>query len=374
MSDPRLANLAKILVLYSVRAKPGDRIAVACLGALVEGMPLVREVYREILIARATPHLLVHHHRIEEFANVFFALRNEDQLNYVDAQTLAVGDRFHGLIHILSQVNTRGLSKVDPAKPAARAHAYQPMWDLIDDRTAKGKCTWVLGCQPTTGYAQDAEMSLEEFEDFVYTACHANSPDPVAAWEQVGSSQQRIIDALDGIRNISVKGPHADMSFSVENRRFINCDGHHNMPDGEIFTGPVEDSVNGTFDSTFPAIAGGVDCGRVSLALERGLVVRAQAEKHADHLNALLETDAGAKRLGEFGVGTNDQIKVFTGNMLFDEKIGGTIHFAVGSGYAETGSVNKSGIHWDFLVDMREGGQILADGQLIYESGKFLIP
>ena len=374
MSDPRLANLAKILVHYSVRAKPGDRIAIACLGSLLAGMPLAREVYREILIAGAHPHMLIHQHRTEEFAKDFFTLSHEDQINYVDPQTLGVGERFRSLIHILSLVNTRGLSKVDAGKRAARAHAYQPMWDLIDVRTASGELSWVLGCQPTTGYAQDAEMSLEEFEDFVYAACYANSTDPVAAWEQVGSTQQRIIDALAGIRNITVKGPHADISFSVENRRFINCDGHLNMPDGEIFTGPVEDSVDGTFESTFPAIAGGVDCGRVSLALERGLIVRAQAEKHGDHLNALLETDAGAKRLGEFGVGTNDQIRVFTGNMLFDEKIGGTIHFAVGSGYAQTGSVNKSGVHWDFLVDMRKGGQILADGRLIYESGKFLIP
>lgn len=335
-------------------------------------MPLVKEVFRQILLVGAHPQLIVHHHRTEELARDFFEFSGDSQLNYVDPQVLALGDRFDSAVHILSEVNTKGLSRSDSAKMAIRAHAYQPMWDLIDDREASGHFKWVIACQPTTGYAQDAEMSLGEFEDFVYSACHVGSANPVEEWHKVGVDHGRAIELFAGVSQLAVKGPYVDVSFSIRDRSFINCDGHNNMPDGEIFTGPVEESVNGSFESTFPAISGGVDCGRVTLEFKDGRVVRAEAEKHSGHLNAILNTDEGARRLGEFGIGTNNHINVFSGSMLFDEKIGGTTHFAIGSGYPRTGSVNKSGIHWDFLVDMRDGGQILADGRLIYDSGKFL--
>jgi aminopeptidase len=189
----------------------------------------------------------------------------------------------------------------------------------------------------------------------------------------LGEKQKKLVDWLEGKQRIELKGPHVDLNFSIEGRSFENCDGKKNMPDGEIFTGPVEDSVNGWIESTFPANYFSVEVGQVSLRFENGRVVYAKAEKHQEHLEAMVETDEGSHRLGEFGIGTNKGIKSFTKNILFDEKIAGTIHVALGNGYNETGSLNESTVHWDFLCDMRQGGQIIVDGQTIYDSGEFII-
>ena len=216
-------------------------------------------------------------------------------------------------------------------------------------------------------------MSLEEYEDFVYSSMLVDTEDPVSLWEEIGRKQKRLVEWLAGRKTVQVKGKHVDLNFSIEGRTFISCDGHYNMPDGEIFTGPVEDSVNGWLESTYPAIHYGVDVGKVSFRFENGIIVRADAEKNQAHLDKMLATDQGSHRLGEFGIGTNNAIKVFTKNMLFDEKIGGTIHVAAGLGYPESGAKNESAIHWDFLCDMTDGGQITVDGQQFYNSGRFLV-
>jgi aminopeptidase len=201
----------------------------------------------------------------------------------------------------------------------------------------------------------------------------ADTEDPISVWEDIGRKQKGLVDWLGGRKTVQVRSKHVDLSLSIEGRTFINCDGHVNMPDGGIFTGPVEDSINGWLESTYPAIAYGIDVGKVTFCFENGTIVRADAERNQAHLDKLLATDEGSHRLGEFGMGTNSAIKVFTKNMLFDEKIAGTIHVAAGLGFPETGAKNESTLHWDFLCDLTEGGQITVDGQSFYDSGRFLV-
>jgi aminopeptidase len=247
------------------------------------------------------------------------------------------------------------------------------LFNLYLKRSAEGSLRWVLAPAPTAAYAQDADMSLGEFADLLFAATFADREEPIDHWKRVSEAQAGLIEKLEGRRVAAVQGPHIDLTFSIEGRTFVNCDGDRNMPDGEIFTCPVEDTVNGWMESTFPAIHKGMEVGRVRLRFAEGRVVEAEAEKRQDYLMSMLDLDEGARRVGEFGIGTNDRIDVFTQNMLFDEKIGGTIHLALGTSYPESGGKNKSGIHWDLLCDMREGGVITVDGERIYESGRFLL-
>ena len=216
-------------------------------------------------------------------------------------------------------------------------------------------------------------MSLAEYERFVYGATFAAQPDPVAAWQEVHNTQQRLVDWLVGKDEVVVRGPHVDLKLSIAGRTFINSDGRRNMPSGEIFTGPVEDSVNGWIRFTYPALRGGREVEGVEMTFEHGKVVRASAEKNEEYLISQLDSDPGARYLGEFAIGTNYRIQRFTKSILYDEKIGGTLHVAVGSGYPETGSRNQSAVHWDFICDMRQESEILVDGELFYRNGQFMV-
>lgn len=216
-------------------------------------------------------------------------------------------------------------------------------------------------------------MGLHEFEDFVYSTTYSDRPDPIAAWTKIHDEQQRLVDWLAGKDSVEVKGPNIELSLSIKDRTFINSDGAFNMPSGEIYTGPVEDSVNGWVDFTYPAVLEGREVEGIHLEFEGGRVTNASARKNGEFLLKMLDLDPGARFLGEWAIGTNERIKTFTKNILFDEKIGGTIHMALGAGYPQTGSKNKSAIHWDMICDMREGGEIVVDGQNFYDSGNFLI-
>jgi aminopeptidase len=373
MTDQRLQNLAQLLVRYCVAAKPGDDVAIRCNGSLAAALPLMGLVFRETLKAGANPHPMILPGLTEEFEHIFLSEGSDEQLGRADPAYALIAHNFQCDIRILSEVNTRRLSRVDPSRTPMHLGAQSELMRLYRERAARQDLRWVLSGLPTTGYAQDSDMSLGEFEEFVFSATFADLPDPASAWREMSARQARLVDWLRGKSQVEVKGKHVDLTFSTVGRSFISCDGHANMPDGEIYTGPVEDSVNGWVESSFPAIYLGVDFGRVTIKLEGGVVVEAEAEKNKDRFTKLLETDEGARRLGEFGIGTNRQIQTFTKNMLFDEKIGGTIHAALGAGYPETGATNHSAIHWDLLCDMRDGGQIIVDGQLFYDSGKFLV-
>ena len=215
-------------------------------------------------------------------------------------------------------------------------------------------------------------MSLSDYEDFVYAACKVDQDDPIAAWKQQRAKQQHIVDFLNTRKQIRIVAPDTDLSYGVAGRQWINCYGDNNFPDGEVFTGPEENSAEGYIRYSFPAIYMGREVNDIRLWFEKGKVVKATADKGEELLHSLIAMDEGAAFLGEVAFGTNYGIQHFSRNMLFDEKIGGTVHLALGAGYPESGSVNKSGLHWDMLCDMRQGGEAYADGELFYKDGQFL--
>lgn len=367
VTDPRIHKFAQILVDHSARIQPGDRV-------LLEGTfaaePLVRELYALILQRGGYPHPLFTFPGEEK---IFFTYANEAQLDFIPTFKYLAYQEFESRIRIHSATDTRALSEIDPAKQSRRQKAVSPILETQMRRGAAGEFKWVTTLFPTEAYAQEAGMSLQEYEDFVYRACFADRDDPVAAWKQVEKEQSRIVSWLKGRDTVTVQGPNVDLRLSIKGRRFMNSSGRFNMPDGEVFTGPVEDSANGWVRFTYPAIAGGRVVNGVELRFENGRVVKATATENEAYLLQMLETDPGARYLGEFAIGTNFQIDRFIGQILFDEKIGGTFHMALGAGYPETGSVNKSAIHWDMICDLRTDSEIRVDGDLLYRNGQFVI-
>jgi aminopeptidase len=368
MADQRVVNLAKILVGYSTKVQPKEQVAIFAYSEL--SIPLVREVYREVLRAGGYPNPLI---KFDGMDYLTYSEAGRDQLAYVPPYVLAAYKEFPVLIAIRGEGNTRSLSNIDPELQAVRARAEEPMLRALGERTAAGEFRWVGTLFPTAAHAQDAEMSLSEFEDFVYGTMYADVDDPIGRWQEIHAQQERWIEWLKGKKRVRVQGPEVDLSMSIEGRVFVNADGTNNMPSGEIFTGPVEDSVEGTIRFSFPAVHKGREVQGIELTFEKGKVVKASAEKNEAFLMHMLDADAGARYVGEFAVGTNKRIDRFVKQILFDEKIGGTIHMALGMGYPITGSKNKSAIHWDMICDMRAGGQILVDGELMYDSGEFQI-
>ena len=375
MTDPRTVNLAKTLVNYSTEVKEKDLVAII---AQPPAAPLIREVFREVIRAGAYPYLLPYSlpgpvPGFEGLGQIFLEEANEDQLGHQDRFWKMVNEDFDVRIFIKSQFNTRSLSSIDPQQMRIRRQAYKDIFNTYFDRMASGSLRRVSTLYPTQAYAQDAEMSLKDFENYVYSTTFSDKEDPKAEWKRIHDQQQRLVDWLKGKKAVQVKGPNVDLTLSIEERVFINSDGKQNMPSGEIFTGPVEDSATGWVRFTHPAISSGREVEGVELHFEGGKVVKASAAKNEEFLITMLNTDEGSRYLGEFAIGTNYKIDRFIKNILFDEKIGGTIHMALGQGYPITGSLNKSAIHWDMICDMRDGGQIFVDNQLFYESGEFKI-
>jgi aminopeptidase len=233
---------------------------------------------------------------------------------------------------------------------------------------------WSLTLFPTEAYAQDAEMSLADFSDFVFRANLLHLDDPVAAWQAEERKQKKLIARLRGADEVRIVGPGTDLRMSVKGRTFIPSVATHNVPSGEIFTGPVEESAEGCISYDFPVCEGGREIDGIRLVFRQGLVVEATATKNQDYLLKMLDMDKGARRLGELGIGTNYDIQRFIKNILFDEKIGGTIHLALGESYAETGGKNKSGLHWDMIKDLRKDGALYVDGKLVQKNGRFVVP
>jgi len=370
MRDPRIENLAKILVNYSTKVKEGEKVMIRGFPLDPIATPLIKEIYREVIRAGGHPHIAVD---LEGIDYIFLTEASEQQLKQPDLISKLVAEEFDVDIRIGCNTNTRSLSNVNPDAQKLVARGSAGVNEKWWQRISSGELRFVVSRYPTNAYAQDANMSLTEFSDFFYHCSFADLEDPLSQWEQMREDQERLVKWLEGKRHVQIKGKSIDLEMSIMDRKFISCHGNANVPDGEIFTGPAEDSVNGVVSFSFPCIWSGVEVDGVELIFEKGKVVKANAEKNEKFLLAMLSTDEGAQRLGEFGIGTNHQIKQFTRNMLFDEKIGGTVHLALGDGYPESGSENKSTIHWDMLCDMREGGQIFVDGELFYESGVFKI-
>jgi aminopeptidase len=368
VTDVRIEKLAQILIDHSAHVGPGDRVAIE---AVTVAEPLVQELYRLTLKRGGLPHLLLH---LPEEEEIFFGLAGEKQLDFTPTFQKLVADEFDVYIRARSEMNTRALTSVEPARQARWQKAMAQVRNVMMRRGGDKTLRWVLAQFPTQAYAMEAEMGLQEYQDFVYSACHADedTPDPVAYWCGVEEKQARIVQRIEGHDMVQVRGPHVDLSLSIKGRTFRNSSGQHNMPDGEIYTGPVEDSVNGWVRYTYPAVNQGRVVTGVELKFDKGRVTEARAEKNEDFLLKMLDSDEGARYVGEFAIGTNFGINRFTRNILFDEKIGGTFHMAVGAGYPETGSRNTSAIHWDMICDLRQDSEIVVDGEVVYRNGGFV--
>jgi len=367
MTDPRVDKLADVLVNYSVAIQPGDKVLVRG-GTPAE--PLLKAVYAQVLQAGGHPLMMISLPGTDE---LFFRYALDEQLQHVPEPLKLIIETYDVSIGIRGAENTRSLSNVDPAKMVLRSQAQAELMKTYMQRSAAGELRWVGTLFPTNAHAQDAEMSLSEYEDFVYGACMPDLDDPVGHWHRFSDWQQKIVDWLEGKERVRVIGPETELQLSIAGRTFINSDGKHNMPSGEVFTGPVEDSVEGHVHFSYPAIYQGREVSGVRMWFENGKVVRATAEKNEDFMLQTLDTDAGSRYLGEFAIGTNKGITQFTRQILFDEKINGSFHMAVGAGYPETGSKNESAIHWDMICDMRDGGEIWVDDELLYKNGEFAI-
>jgi aminopeptidase len=371
VADPRVSKFANVLVQHSARVVPGDRI-------LLEGTtaaePLLRELYIQILEKGGHPHLMMALPGLMPFSQeeMYLTYAKDTQLDFVPTFYKLAYEQFEGRIRIHSATNTHGTTNIDPAKLQRHGKALSAITEAQFRRGADGSFKWVTTLYPTDGYAQDANMSLKEYEDFVFGAVHANEADPIAFWKSVESKQQSAVDFMKGKSQVILRGPNVDLTLSVKGRTFMNSFGTFNMPDGEIYTGPVEDSVNGWVKFTYPANYGGTSVEGAELTFSNGRVSTAKADKNEEFLLKTLDIDDGSHYLGEFAIGTNFDIQQFTGNILFDEKIGGSFHMALGASYPETGAKNKSAIHWDMICDLRTDSEILVDGELFYKNGQFV--
>jgi len=367
MADVRLKRLADVLVNYSTAVQPGQWVGI--LGD-VTALPALREVYAAVIAAGGHPTLLMHD---ETMMRTFLRDANDDQLGWVDPSQQTYYEQADVYIRVGSTQNTRAMTSIPASRMQQWNKTRRAFLDIRLDRAAEGKMDWVGTWYPTEASAQEANMSLEEYEAFVFGATFCDLEDPVAEWQKLSAMQQEKVDWLKGKSQVTLKGPNVDLSLSVADRIFINSDGHRNMPSGEIFTGPVEESVNGWVRYTYPTIVGGRAIHGIELKFVDGRVEEASAEENDELLQEVLNTDEGARYLGEFAIGTNFGIQQFTGNILFDEKIGGTFHAAIGRSYKETGGKNESAVHWDMICDIREDSEIHVDGELFYKDGAFVI-
>jgi aminopeptidase len=358
--------MAEVIAGYSLAVRERQLVMLQFEPA---GFPLVEEVYRLVLEAGAHPLVRAQYQELDELR---FRVAGDEQLSYVSDIDRLETETIDARLFVRASENVKGLAGVDPGRQALVSRARRPLFERVMERRGKGELASCLTQFPTRAYAQLAGMSLTEYEDFVFRACFVDKDDPVAEWQRVSAAQQRYVDLLDQVDELTFESEGTDLSMSVKGRRWINSDGKANFPSGEVFTAPVEDSVSGRIEFDIPAVYMGQAVEGITLEFRDGRVVAATASQGEEFLVRMLDSDEGSRVLGEAAFGLNCGITRPTGNILFDEKIGGTVHFAVGAGYPDSGSRNKSAIHWDMIRSMKPG-RVRADGRLIYEDGRFII-
>jgi aminopeptidase len=356
MADPRVKKLAQILVKHSIRVKRGETVLIVSSTELAK--PLVLEVFREVMLAGAHPMTSI---GFEETQNIFYELAGKAQINNFPETKMYEAKHIDCVVNIRASANKKALSNVDPKRISERSKVLRPIGEEIVNNKR-----WVLCNFPTHALAQEADMSLAEYEDFLYGATNID-------WKKVKKEEMKLKRRLDKAKEIRIKGKETDLTIGIKGRKAIACYGDRNMPDGEVFLSPVEDTAEGHIHyCEMPAIYQGREVTGIRLRFEGGKVVDASAEKNEKFLITMLDTDPGARFLGEVGIGVNYGIKKCSKDILFDEKIGGTVHLAVGRSYEDAGGKNISAIHWDMIKDLRKNGAIYLDGKQIQKNGKFL--
>jgi aminopeptidase len=364
--DTRIDRLARVLVDYSTGVEPGQLVLIE---SPVAAAPLVRALYARVLEVGGFPQARL---ALEGAAETLLMDGSDAQLDWLNPARVEDYERADVRLVVEAETNTRELTNVDPARLARAGKAREPLRDRYLERAAAGDLRWSITVFPTSAAAQDAEMSLAQYEDFVYGAGRLDSDDPVEEWRSFGWDLRRLADRLGERRELRVVANGTDLTMGVAGRTWIPCCGRENFPDGEVFTGPVESSLEGEIHFTYPASFQGRLVEDVRLVFSSGEVVEGTAGRGQDFLDGMLAMDDGARRAGEFAFGMNEAISEFTKNTLFDEKIGGTVHLALGKAYPETGGQNRSALHWDLVCDLRSGSEVYADGELVYRDGRFL--
>ena len=359
MRDPRAEHVANILVNHSARVKPGEEVVIT---AGPEALSMLEEVYLKVIEAGGFPLVRMDNLRLME---ILYQHGNEEQITHISRTELYEAEQTDARIYIYGHKNTKTLSRISPARQRMRRQAQREVRDIH-----MKKDRWCLTIFPTDSFAQDANMSQRDFEDYYYSSCFADLADPLTEWKKLYERQEELIKSIGKISEVKIVGPETNLTMSAEGRTFNNSHGLRNVPCGEIYTAPVEDSIEGYI--YFPMRNDYLDneLQGIRLWFEKGKVVKATAEKGEEFLLSILDSDKGARYTGELGFGTNYKIKRPINNILFDEKIGGTIHLAIGDGYPEVGGVNKSCIHMDLIMDFREEGYVEFDGEVFLEKGK----
>ena len=366
MTDPRIARLARLMVDYSLELREGQILRI---DAPDVGAPLALELYRTALAAGGFPYATL---SVDGLLEILLEAGSDEQLTYVSPLQWHENETVDALATIWAESNTRSLSRVDSGRHARFLGAQRQLANRRWERISSGEMRWCGTLFPTQAHAQDADMSLERYADFVYAACHVDEDDPAAHWRLVAASLRSRAEELESVRELRILGPDTDLRVGIEGRKWVAADGRYNMPDGEVFTSPLETETEGEIRYTFPAIYHGREVEDIRLRFERGRVVAAEAARGDDYLRSLLDMDEGARVLGELAFGLNYEIDRFTRNILFDEKIGGTMHLALGSAFPQAGGTNTSGLHWDMICDLRADGEVYADGELVWSGGRFL--
>jgi aminopeptidase len=356
VSDPRVDRLADLIVGYSLELREGDVVRI---DGVDVAAPLAVSLYRAALAAGAHPYTNL---TLDGLTGLLVEHGSDAQLEYISPVQRREVDTLDALVTIWADRNTRSLSRADPER--------HRRWE----RVTAGEMRWCGTHFPTQGHAQEAEMPLDEYEDFVFAACYADQDDPASHWRAHAEALAARAEELSAVRELRVLGPDTDLRLVVEGRRWIAAAGRNpaNMPDGEVFTSPVETETEGEIRFSFPAIFRGREVQDVRLRFEGGRVVAGAAVAGQDYLTALLDMDEGARVAGEFAFGLNYQIDRFSRNILLDEKIGGTVHLALGAGFKQVGGRNASALHWDMICDLRAEGEIYADNELVWKAGRFV--
>ena len=360
-------KMAKVMTEYSQPVNPGDIVVIS---GSSQSEEIALALYEAVLKRGGHPHIQGGYAGVSDR---FLKYGSDEQLQFLSPIDMAYIENVNIFYSIWATINTKAMSRVDPEKMSMYQLSQKPLRERWEERELAGDLRWCILPWPTQAMAQEAEMSLLDYTNFVYKACALDKDDPTAHWQSVQDKQLKLVDYLNGKQSVVVEGPDIELSLSIADRTWVSAHGNRNFPDGEVYTGPVEDSVNGRVKFNLPTNYGGRQLTGVSLEFKDGKVVDASAEKGEDFLLSQLDTDEGARFLGEFAIGTNWGIQEVTGSTLFDEKIGGTMHMALGLGLPNTGNTNKSVVHWDMVHDMKAGGRIFVDDELIYENGEFTI-
>ncbi len=366
MKDQRLEKLANLLVNYSTKVQPGETVFIMC-DAVAE--PWAVEVAKAAVKAGAHVETMLTSQEVAE-AKLKYCTTEQLQKGNTILETMLV--KADVWLTAWANRNTKVNSAIDSEKIKLNAIGQSAWRKIYSERCGNGSLRWCGTQFPTYSDAQEASMSLSDYEDFVYGAGLLDKENPAEEWKRVSAEQEKWAKWLDTKKELHIISEETDIKVGINGRKWINCDGRVNFPDGEVFTSPEETKINGIISFSFPGIYAGKEIEGIKLVIKEGKVVEATAKKGEDLLRALLSTDEGASYFGEVAIGTNYGIERFTRNMLFDEKIGGTVHMAIGNSMPDAGGLNRSSIHWDMLCDMRNGGKIFADGILFYENGRFI--